>query len=95
MTVQQLQIRLQVLQDKKMTTENNELELRIQDKGEGAVNAEGRPEDAFNDPTGQFPRGEYHDQPSVNKVIRGDDVNELDLRNGIPGVDTDLSLIHI
>ncbi len=74
-----------------MTTENNELELRIQDKGEGAVNAEGRPEDAFNDPTGQFPRGEYHDQPSVNKVIRGDDVNELDLRNGIPGVDTDLT----
>ena len=34
-----------------MTTENNELELRIQDKGEGAVNAEGRPVDAFNDPT--------------------------------------------
>ena len=74
-----------------MTTENNELELRIRDKGEGAVNAEGRPEDAFNDPTGQFPRGEYHAQSSVNKVARGDNINELDLRNGIPGVDTDLT----
>lgn len=73
-----------------MTTENNELELRIQDKGEAAVNAEGRPDDAFGDPTGQFPRGEYHDQPSVNKIVRGDEINELDLRNGIPGVDTDL-----
>ncbi len=73
-----------------MTTENNELELRIQDTSEAAVNAEGRPEDAFNDPTGQFPRGNYHDQPSVNKAVRGDTINELDLRNGIPGVDTDL-----
>ena len=73
-----------------MTTENNELELRIQDTSEAAVNAEGRPEDAFNDPTGQFPRGSYHDQPSVNKAVRGDTINELDLRNGIPGVDTDL-----
>jgi len=73
-----------------MTTENNELELRIQDKGEAAVNAEGRPNDAFNDPTGQFPRGEYQDQPSINKAITGDQINELDLRNGIPGVDTTL-----
>ena len=73
-----------------MTTENNELELRIQDTSEAAVNAEGRPEDAFNDPTGQFPRGNYHDQPSVNKAVRGDTINELDLRNDIPGVDTDL-----
>ena len=73
-----------------MTTENNELELRIQDKGEAAVNAEGRPNDGFNDPTGQFPRGEYQDRPSVNKAVTGDQINELDLRNGIPGVDTTL-----
>ena len=74
-----------------MTTENKELETRIQDQGQAAVEAEGRPTDAFSDPTGQYPRHGYHGEQGVNKSIRGDQVNELDLRNGIPGINTDLA----
>jgi len=74
-----------------MTTENKELELRIQEEGIAKVEAEGRPADAFSDPTGQYPRHGYHGEQGVNKAARGDAVNELDLRNGIPGINTDLA----
>ena len=72
-----------------MTTETDELLKRISDDGEGFVNKEGVPPDAFGDPGGEYPKANYQNQQTVNRAVRGVDVNELDARNGIPNVNTD------
>ena len=74
-----------------MTEVNNDLEDRIKKQGEANVLGEGKGQDAFADPSGLYPKTDYHGQPSLNKVARGEGVNELDARNGIPNVNTSAS----
>ena len=74
-----------------MSTADKELQQRILETSLAQVEGEGRPKDAFSDPSGQYPSFDYHGEQSTNKVARGDGVNELDLRNGIPGINTDLA----
>ncbi len=74
-----------------MTEVNNDLEDRIKKQGEANVLGEGKGQDAFSDPSGLYPKTDYHGQSSLNKVARGEGVNELDARNGIPNVNTSAS----
>ena len=51
-----------------MTTETDELLKRISDDGEGFVNKEGVPPDAFGDPGGEYPKANYQNQQTVNRA---------------------------
>tara|TARA_R110002096_G_scaffold69149_7_gene166418 strand:- start:22045 stop:23466 length:1422 start_codon:yes stop_codon:yes gene_type:complete len=46
----------------------------------------GVPLDGFQDPTGEYPKQEYHYDSSINKAARGTKVNNLYVGGGVPGV---------
>ena len=51
-----------------MTTETDELLKRISDDGEGFVNKEGVPPDAFGDPGGEYPKANYQNQQTLHQL---------------------------
>jgi len=53
-------------------------------------NTEGVPIDGFQDPTGEFPKREYHYGSSLNRSARGLKVENLYLGGGTEGTDLDL-----
>ena len=53
-------------------------------------NTEGVPIDGFQDPTGEYPKREYHYGSSINKSARGLKVENLYLGGGTEGVSLNL-----
>ena len=53
-------------------------------------NTEGIPQDGFQDPTGEYPKQEYHFGSSIHKSARGLKVENLYLSGGSIGTDLDL-----
>ena len=72
-----------------MTTENDDLiDRKVQD-GEAKVDNEGITRDGFGDPTGTFPDPGYYFQSSLNKTIVGNEINNLSINAGIPGINVE------
>lgn len=65
-----------------MTTQNDDLQDRLNLEGKGKVLKEGIPKDGYYDPEGKYPKSEYEYESSVNKGSRGTKVHNLKIRNG-------------
>lgn len=70
-----------------MTTTNKKTELG---DNPAVENTEGVPIDGFQDPTGEYPKREYHYGSSINRSARGLKVENLYLGGGALGVPLDL-----
>jgi len=61
------------------------------DMREGNERIVSKASSGFSDPTGKYPKTDYTNQSSVNKVARGASVNNLNVRNGIAGTPLEYS----
>lgn len=72
-----------------MAENNEDLDLEQQYALYGnRYNAQGRANNTFLDPSTQYPK--YDNEPSVNRAARGDEINNLDIKLGQPGVPDDV-----
>ena len=73
-----------------MTTKLDKLSQREAKLGEGQEQTVGVPENGMQDPSGQFPKVDYHYGPSLNKASVGTQVNKLATGGGDVGVAQDV-----
>ena len=69
-----------------MTTKLDNISQREAKLGEGQEQTVGVPENGMQDPSGQFPKVDYHYGPSLNKASVGTQVNKLATGGGDVGV---------
>ena len=69
-----------------MTTKLDNISQREAKLGEGQEETVGVPENGMQDPSGQFPKVDYHYGPSLNKASVGTQVNKLATGGGDIGV---------
>lgn len=69
-----------------MTTTNDDLENRKNSLGVSFSEKQGMNQIGFSDPNRRYPKQEYANQSGVNKASRGEKVNNLKVRTGIPKI---------
>lgn len=73
-----------------MTTKKDNYQERVDKLGDAQEQSLGVPLEGFQDPTGEYPKRDYHFDASINKSARGTKVNELYIGGGDFGVNLDL-----
>ena len=66
-----------------MTTENDDYQDRILRLGKGKTDTQGKNQQAFADPAGQYPRTRNHNQSSINKAARGGGGHQLSVGGSV------------
>ena len=74
-----------------MTSKTDNFEDRVGKLGEGLEQTLGVPQDGMQDPTGEYPKVDYHYGSTVNKGARGTQVNELYVGGGDIGLSLDIA----
>ena len=69
-----------------MSTENDDYVDRILRFGKGKTDTQGKNDDAFTDPAGQYPRRSNHNQSSINKAARGGGGKQLSVGGSLYGI---------
>ena len=73
-----------------MSTENDDYVDRILRFGKGKTDTQGKNDDAFADPAGQYPRRSNHNQSSINKAARGGGGKQLSVGGSLYGIDLEV-----
>lgn len=73
-----------------MSTENDDYVDRILRFGKGFTDTQGKNDNAFTDPAGQFPRKTNHNQSSINKAARGGGGKQLSVGGSVKNIDLEV-----
>ena len=73
-----------------MSTENDDYQDRILRFGKGKTDTQGKNDDAFTDPAGQYPRRTNHNQSSINKAARGGGGQQLSVGGSVKNIDLEV-----
>ena len=73
-----------------MSTENDDYQDRILRFGKGKADTQGKNDDAFTDPAGQYPRRTNHNQSSINKAARGGGGQQLSVGGSVKNINLEV-----
>ena len=73
-----------------MSTENDDYVDRILRFGKGQADTQGKNDEAFSDPAGQYPRRTNHNQSSINKAARGGGGKQLSVGGSVKNIDLEV-----
>ena len=73
-----------------MSTENDDYQDRILRFGKGKTDTQGKNDEAFADPAGQYPRRTNHNQSSINKAARGGGGKQLSVGGSVKNIDLEV-----